>query len=97
MTKGQGQDDAVLSRCESVAAKIKAAGFTAEVDARELRMSEKIWDSIKKGVPLRVEIGARELDDNSVTYIRRVRNRFKNHSASRSVCIRNSLYREIDT
>jgi prolyl-tRNA synthetase len=69
--KGQEQDSAVLAACESLKATIKAAGFRVEVDTREMRMPEKIWDSVKKGVPIRIEIGGRELEKRVLTYVRR--------------------------
>lgn len=69
--KGDERDAAVLTACGSLAATIKAAGYRVEVDARELRMSDKIWDSIKKGVPIRIEIGGREIERKTLTYVRR--------------------------
>ena len=37
------------------------------VDERDLRSGDKIWSWIKKGVPIRVEVGMREIVDNQVT------------------------------
>ena len=42
-----------------------------EVDRRELGGGIKNWEWIKKGVPLRVEIGPRDLEKNSVEVSRR--------------------------
>ena len=42
-----------------------------EIDRRDLGGGVKNWDWIKKGVPLRVEIGPRDLEKNSVTVSRR--------------------------
>lgn len=42
-----------------------------EIDARDLRSGERSWDAIKKGVPLRIEIGKREVEANALTlYVR---------------------------
>jgi prolyl-tRNA synthetase len=42
-----------------------------EVDRRDLGGGTKNWEWIKKGVPLRVELGPRDLENNSVTLSRR--------------------------
>ncbi|MBT6993375.1 MAG: proline--tRNA ligase [Candidatus Cloacimonetes bacterium] len=42
-----------------------------EIDDRDLRGGEKIWNWIKKGVPIRLEIGARDIENNSVFMGRR--------------------------
>lgn len=41
------------------------------VDERDLRSGEKAWSSIKKGIPIRVEIGPREIDDDNLSVVRR--------------------------
>jgi len=35
------------------------------------KTSDKKWDWIRKGVPIRIEIGAREVDENKVFFVRR--------------------------
>ncbi len=42
-----------------------------EFDDRELRGGEKVWYWIKKGIPIRLEIGPRDVDSNSVFMGRR--------------------------
>ncbi|HSH10027.1 MAG TPA: proline--tRNA ligase, partial [Oceanipulchritudo sp.] len=42
-----------------------------EVDDRDIRGGEKMWQWIKKGIPLRVEIGPRDLESGSVFVARR--------------------------
>ena len=44
-----------------------------QVDKREKRGGEKSWDWIKKGVPLRIEVGPRDLEANAVMVCRRDR------------------------
>jgi prolyl-tRNA synthetase len=67
----------VLETCDRLAAELRAQKFLddvtveAEVDRRDLGGGVKNWDWIKKGVPLRVEIGPRDLEKNSVTLSRR--------------------------
>src|SRR5881409_1386153 len=67
---------AVLEACDKVAARLndtRYAGAPIEVlvDRRDLGGGVKNWEWIKKGVPLRVEIGPRDLQNNSVALSRR--------------------------
>jgi prolyl-tRNA synthetase len=41
------------------------------VDDSHKSSSDKKWDWIRKGVPVRIEIGAREVDENKVFFVRR--------------------------
>jgi prolyl-tRNA synthetase len=66
----------VLEACDNLAARLRDtryAGLPIEVtvDRRDLGGGIKNWDWIKKGVPLRVEIGPRDLEKNSVEVSRR--------------------------
>lgn len=45
--------------------------LSVHVDRREKRGGEKNWDWIKKGVPLRIEIGPRDIESQSVMLCRR--------------------------
>src|SRR5205823_5927726 len=62
---------AVLEACDKIAARLREthyAGLPIEVfvDRRDLGGGVKNWEWIKKGVALRVEIGPRDLEKNSV-------------------------------
>lgn len=69
----------VLEACDSLALqlrdKFRAWGtdfrLEVEIDKRDLGGGVKNWEWIKKGVPLRVEIGPRDLEKNSVAVSRR--------------------------
>ena len=41
------------------------------IDSRDIRGGEKNWEWIKKGVPLRIEVGPRDVDAQNVTIARR--------------------------
>jgi prolyl-tRNA synthetase len=47
--------------------------LTVHVDRRDKRGGEKNWEWIKKGVPLRIEVGPRDLEARQVTLCRRDR------------------------
>jgi prolyl-tRNA synthetase len=66
----------VLETCDRLAAELREkflddVAIEVEVDRRDLGGGVKNWEWIKKGVPLRVEIGPRDLEKNSVTVSRR--------------------------
>jgi len=66
----------VLPYCESLAAELNAASFSggpvrAWIDDRDLRGGEKNWQHVKRGVPLRIEIGPRDIAKNAVFLARR--------------------------
>jgi prolyl-tRNA synthetase len=66
----------VLEACESLALQLREkryleAGIEVEVDKRDLGGGVKNWDWIKKGVPVRVEIGPRDLEKGVVAVSRR--------------------------
>jgi prolyl-tRNA synthetase len=44
-----------------------------EIDARDLRGGDKQWEWIKKGIPLRVEVGPRDVESGAVMVARRDR------------------------
>ncbi len=67
----------VMEACESLRKELQAIHWvdeqhlSVELDDRDLRGGEKVWSWIKKGIPLRVEIGPRDLDSGSVFVGRR--------------------------
>ncbi len=67
---------AVLEACDKLAARLREtcyadAPIEVLVDRRDLGGGAKNWEWIKKGVPLRVEIGPRDLEKGSVVLSRR--------------------------
>jgi len=69
---------AVLETCDKVAKQLREMRYVdlpieVEGDRRDIGGGVKNWEWIKKGVPLRVEIGPRDLEKNSVEVSRRDR------------------------
>jgi prolyl-tRNA synthetase len=67
---------AVLEAARELQAEIAAqdwegAQVRAEVDTRERKPAEKRWEWIRKGVPLVIELGPRDIDDGVVSAFRR--------------------------
>ena len=68
----------VLEYCRNLAAELRAQRYNHApvrvlVDEREERGGEKVWQWVRKGVPLRLEIGPRDIDKDSVFAARRDR------------------------
>src|SRR4051794_3116393 len=73
--KDEGRER-VLQACEKLLDRLRAARYAdapieVEIDRRDLGGGVKNWEWIKKGVPLRVEIGPRDLEKGSVAVSRR--------------------------
>ena len=64
--------DPVLSKCETVAGKLTSAGIRVHIDKREDRTPGwKFNDWELRGVPIRIEVGMREVKEGFVTVFRR--------------------------
>ena len=68
--------EAVLSAANELAGKLRAiqwhgAPLEVHVDQREIGGGVKNWEWIKKGVPMRVELGPRDLESGNIAVTRR--------------------------
>ena len=63
--------DALNAYSEKLGEQLRNTGIRVLVDTSDMRTPDKMWKWIKRGVPLRVEIGAREMEENTVTVTRR--------------------------
>jgi prolyl-tRNA synthetase len=66
----------VLEFCHRVKAELEAQKFDGqpvrvELDTREMRGGDKVWEWVKKGVPVRLEIGPRDVAQDAVCLGRR--------------------------
>jgi prolyl-tRNA synthetase len=66
----------VMEYAEKLAEDLKGISYHGKplgvvVDTRALRGGEKNWDWIKKGIPLRIEVGPRDIDEGKVCIARR--------------------------
>ena len=67
---------AILAYCDKLANDLRGVQYheqrlTVEIDTRELPGGEKAWSWVKKGVPVRLEIGNKEVSANAVFMGRR--------------------------
>ncbi len=66
----------IMEACDSLALQLRGKYFAdlpleVEVDRRDLGGGVKNWEWIKKGVPVRIEIGPRDLEKNALVISRR--------------------------
>ncbi len=70
--RNEEQQESVLSAAREVETELQAAGIRVRVDDREgLNPGAKYYDWERKGVPLRLEIGPRDVESGSVMTVRR--------------------------
>ena len=74
--RSDDQRGQVLTYCESLLKELHQQTFAGEklqvmIDDRDLRGGEKNWQHIKRGVPLRAEVGPKDLANNAVFVARR--------------------------
>lgn len=61
----------ILEFCEKIQKELRAKDISVQTDRSDARSSDKMWAAIKKGVPVRLEVGAREIAEGQLTYTRR--------------------------
>lgn len=72
----EDQASSVLAYADEIASKLKGLTYHGQpvvvhVDRRDIRGGEKAWQWIKKGAPIRLEVGPRDKDSQSVMVYRR--------------------------
>ncbi len=67
--KKEGQE--VLEKCRILKTSLQKQGFRIHLDDRDIRAGKKYYDWEMRGVPLRIEIGPRDLKNNSAVIARR--------------------------
>ncbi|MBV4510183.1 proline--tRNA ligase [Pseudomonas sp. SWRI22] len=65
--------EAILSYCDQLKKqisrkKLKGQSLRVSIDKRDMNGGEKKWYHIKRGVPIRVEVGIKELEQKAVSY-----------------------------
>jgi prolyl-tRNA synthetase len=92
----------VLEYCKALAAELRTQqfagrGIEVEIDARDLRGGDKMWQWVKKGVPVRIEVGPRDIEQGAVFMARRDRSAKDKASMPRDEFVRgaSALLQEI--
>ena len=66
-----GNSDDVLNLANSYKEKLESSGVSVSIDNSDKTPGFKFADSEVKGIPVRIEIGPRDLENNQVTLVRR--------------------------
>ncbi|MEN6292714.1 MAG: aminoacyl--tRNA ligase-related protein, partial [Methanobacterium sp.] len=61
----------VLEFCRNIEAKLKSAGLRVHFDDRDIRAGKKFYEHEMRGVPLRMEIGPRDIENKNAVVFRR--------------------------
>lgn len=76
ITPKEDSRDAVIASCEALAETLRHQTYRGDplrvhVDTRDLGGGVKKWDWVKKGVPIRIEIGPRDIESRKICVQRR--------------------------
>jgi prolyl-tRNA synthetase len=71
----RANDDRALAVCQDAAAKLAQAGFRVRVDSRDEQPGWKYSEWDVRGVPVRIEIGPRDVDAATAVLVRRDRSK----------------------
>ena len=71
LIKKEEEREAIMAYTDQVAASLRALRYhereiEVRIDTRDLSPGEKGWSWVKKGIPVRVEIGMRELENDAL-------------------------------
>ena len=76
VTPKEESRDAIIDSCRALATTLSAQTFhqspiRVHVDDRDMSGGQKKWEWVKKGVPIRIEVGPRDLNSHKVCFQRR--------------------------
>lgn len=63
--------ESTQSKAQEIAEQLEAENVRVKIDSRDMRPGPKFFEWEKKGVPVRIEIGPKDLANNSVVAVRR--------------------------
>jgi prolyl-tRNA synthetase len=67
----KGKEKQVLSACETLSKNLAKEGLRVHLDDRDITPGNKYYDWELKGVPIRLEIGPKDVEKNEVVVVRR--------------------------
>ncbi len=67
----KGKETEVIRNCESLRDKLKEKGIRASIDDRDITPGNKYYNWELKGIPIRIEIGPRDIEKNEIVIVRR--------------------------
>ncbi len=70
-TVGATDKEAVESKAKEISNQLRNAGIENHLDSRDIRPGEKFYEWERKGIPVRIEFGPKDLANNSAVLVRR--------------------------
>jgi prolyl-tRNA synthetase len=67
----KGKEKPVLEACDNIRKKLEDIGIKSHIDKRDITPGNKYYDWELKGVPLRIEIGPKDLEKKQIVLARR--------------------------
>jgi len=67
----KGKEKQVLDECDNLFNKFQKEGIRSHIDKRDITPGNKYYEWELKGVPLRVEIGPRDIEKKEIVIVRR--------------------------
>lgn len=67
----KGKEKEVIDTCNKINTKLKSINIRSHVDLRDITPGNKFYSWEIKGVPLRIEIGPRDIEKNELVIVRR--------------------------
>ncbi len=92
MTGRAENPEAVLNYCRKIADDLRVIPYhgrhiEVEIDTRDLRGGEKNWQWVRRGVPIRLEVGERDMASDSVFMARRDKGHKDKESVERTAFV----------
>ena len=81
----KGKEKPVLQACNDICKKLEEIGIRSHIDNRDITPGNKYYDWELKGVPLRVEIGPKDLEKKELIIVRRDNGNKKSISQNSSI------------
>jgi len=81
----KGKEKQVNDACDKLYKELKKGGIRVKVDNRDITPGNKFYDWELKGVPIRIEIGPKDLEKKQITIVRRDRSEKRSIPQSSSV------------
>ncbi|MDD5586881.1 MAG: proline--tRNA ligase [Alphaproteobacteria bacterium] len=73
--RGDDSESKILEQANKIKRSLAAIGVTCYIDIADDKPQNKIWSSIRRGVPIRIELGPKEAENNQITFSRRDQDR----------------------
>lgn len=66
-----GNEEEIMKTCENISENLNKNGITTYIDLTEKSPGFKFAEAEVKGIPIRIEIGKRDLENDNITFVRR--------------------------